>query len=120
MMVKRMALIRRKAGTTREEFRRYYETHHAVLARRLFPMFAYYKRNYIHADAPRLPAGATEAPYDVVTEMGFATAADYQAFLEIVSRPEVHAEVRADEARFLDPSSIFSFTVTETVLPEEH
>ena len=114
-VIKRMVMIRRKTGTTHEQFRAYYEANHATMAMRLFPMFGTYKRNFIQPNAARLPAGVADNPYDVVTEMTFASDADYAAFMEKSSRPEVRAEVRADEAKFMDTDSIFSFIVEESV-----
>jgi len=116
-MITRMVMIKRKAGMSLEEFRDYYETHHATLALRLFPMFASYKRCYIQANPPRLPEGAAESPYDVVSEIGFASEADHQAFLAKIARPEVVAEIRADEAKFSDLSRTFSFLASVAVSP---
>ena len=117
-VIKRMVMIRRKTGTTHEQFRAYYEANHATMAMRLFPMFGTYKRNFIQPNAARLPAGATDNPYDVVTEMTFSSEADYAAFLAKIQLPEVRAVLVPDEAAFIEPGSIFSFAVRESVLPK--
>ncbi len=117
-VIKRMMMCRRKAGTSLEQFMEYYETKHATLSASLFPMFASYKRNFIQPNPSRLPAGATDNPYDVVTEMVFANEADYAAFLAKIQLPEVRAVLVPDEAAFIEPGSIFSFAVRESVLPK--
>jgi len=110
-MIKHMVLIKAKDGMSRDAFRSYYENNHAPMARRLFPMFADYKRNYIEPRNARVPASAGEIPFDVITEMHFASEQDYAAFVEKRSRPEIRDEVLADEAKFMNQDRIFSFLV---------
>ena len=71
------------------------------LIKRLLPMFAHYQRHYI--DRPESRIGETQADpdFDVITEIHFATRADYEAFLQATSNPDVLAAIRADEANFL-------------------
>lgn len=61
-MIKRMTLIKRKPGISREEFIKHYEQVHAVLVLKYFPV-VHYRRNYIV-----VPEGAPEAEFDVITE----------------------------------------------------
>lgn len=61
--MKSVCLLTRKPGTTREAFRDYYETRHALLGSRYFP-FAKYVRNH-------LLASSTPVDFDVITEFFF-------------------------------------------------
>lgn len=95
-----IALIARKDGTTREEFREYYEQHHAPLAASLFGhLFASYTRKYV--DPPS--AGREASPYDVVTEIVFHDhAAMAEMFAMAAADPALPATIAADEDRFMD------------------
>ena len=111
-MIKRITLIKAKDGMSLADFRAYYEKNHAPMAKRLFPMVADYRRNFI-VDVPRHPAGVTYPGFDVVTENWFANEADMQAFNDKFKQPEVLAEVRADEAKFTQMDRTWSFIVDE-------
>ena len=100
-MIKHFFLISKKPEVSAEEFRAYYETHHVPLIKRLLPMFADYQRHYIDRSESRIDPAQTEPDFDVITEIHFATQADYDAFLDSVSDPAVLAQIRADEANFL-------------------
>jgi uncharacterized protein (TIGR02118 family) len=113
-MVKVVVLLHRLPGTTREAFRAYYEDHHAPLIQRLAPMIADYRRNYV-GDVLNKPAGGTEPGFDAVTQLTFATEADHQAFRDRIADPAVIAEIRADEANFLDHTRTWRFVVDEQV-----
>ncbi len=63
----------------------------------------------------RMPAGAS--PHDFgwacLTEMWFDDAAGYDAFLDRLRNPEVLRLMQADEARFVDPASVWKLIVDE-------
>ena len=46
-MIKIMLLVSRRPDVSREEFRRYYEEHHAPLAATRLPFLVRYVRNYV-------------------------------------------------------------------------
>jgi len=94
------------------DFKAYYEAHYAPLAKRLFPMVADYRRSLI-AEVVRHPDGVTYPGFDVVTENWFATEDDLKAFTEKIKRPEVRAELLADEAKFTQVDKTWSFIVDE-------
>ncbi|MEH6660024.1 MAG: EthD domain-containing protein [Parasphingorhabdus sp.] len=100
-MIKHFFLISKKPEVSAEQFRSYYETHHVPLIKRLLPMFVYYQRHYLDRSESRINAAQADPGFDVITEIHFATQADYDAFLATVSDPAVLAEIRADEANFL-------------------
>ncbi|MEQ8744134.1 EthD domain-containing protein [Parasphingorhabdus sp.] len=100
-MIKHFFLISKKPEVSAEEFRAYYEAHHVPLIKRLLPMFAFYQRHYIDRSESRIDAAQAEPDFDVITEIHFANQADYDAFLNTASDPDVLAQIRADEANFL-------------------
>lgn len=113
-MIKLIGLLKKKPGLSRQEFIDYYENHHAPLACRLLPMGKDYRRSY--PTKMRMNGKETNDAfeYDVVTEVWFEDAAAYQAFNAAMSRPEVLAEVIADEERFLDRAN------NRIMITEEH
>lgn len=100
-MIKQFFLISKKPELTASEFRHYYESHHVPLIKRLFPMFARYRRHYLDRENSALASDQPDPDFDVITEIWFARPADYDAFIERVSYPEVITEIRTDEANFL-------------------
>ncbi len=100
-MIKHFFLISKKPEISAEEFRAYYEAHHVPLIKRLLPMFAHYQRHYLDRSESRMDAAQPDPDFDVITEIHFATQADYDAFLQTLSDPSVLTEIRADEANFL-------------------
>ena len=64
-------------------------------------MFAYYQRHYLDRSESRIDAAQADPGFDVITEIHFATQADYEAFLAKTSHPAMLVEIRADEANFL-------------------
>jgi uncharacterized protein (TIGR02118 family) len=102
-MIKIVALIKRRADVTHEEFCDYYEHRHAPLFHRTIPPeVARAIRHYVQNHAVVLGSGSTEPPYDCVTEIGF----DDQAGMQLWSSwylGEGGKVLRDDEERFMDP-----------------
>ncbi|MEM8766300.1 MAG: EthD domain-containing protein [Pseudomonadota bacterium] len=99
-MLKLIAYVTARPGLSRDEFINYYENNHVPLVRKLLPMVGAYRRNYVTPGL--LPNGDAEVDYDAVTEIEFADKAAFDAFYETIGQPEVNAQIRADEAQFLD------------------
>ena len=101
-MIKIVALIKRRPDLTLEAFRDYYEHQHAPLFRRVIPReVADAITHYVQNHAVRLGTGATETPYDCVTEIGF----DNLAGMQVWSRwylGEDGSVLRDDEEHFMD------------------
>lgn len=89
---KTVSLISRKQGSTRAEFRNYYETRHAVLGMKNFP-FRKYLRNHVIAAPP-------DAGFDVFSEFWQDSVA--KAY-ETMAGP-IGDVMHEDEARFMDRS----------------
>lgn len=114
-MIKHFFLISKKPELSAEEFRAYYEAHHVPLIKRLLPMFAHYQRHYIDRSESRIGATQADPDFDVITEIHFATSADYDAFLQATANPDVLAAIRADEANFLISDATRSLRIDSAV-----
>ncbi|MGQ4600691.1 EthD domain-containing protein [Nocardia sp. R6R-6] len=113
--VRVVALIRRKPGTTREEFIEHYENHHArLIAGHKYKWLADYTRNYVipGTEIQKLDGDDGSLPdCDVITIASFNTVEDYEAFTRASSDPEFQRAVVADEESFMDRDSIRFFRV---------
>ncbi|WAS91296.1 EthD domain-containing protein [Nannocystis punicea] len=108
-----MAFLAKRPDLTTEAFIDHYENHHVPLICRLVGPPPVYRRSYLRRDHAVLPGAAIG--FDVVTEQKFADREALDAWLAAVSRPEVAAQVRADEERFLDHRHYFAYVVEEHV-----
>jgi hypothetical protein len=71
-MIKIVALIKRRDDLTLEAFRSYYEQRHATLFESILPPdVAAVIVHYVQNHALRLGDGASDRPYDCITEIGF-------------------------------------------------
>jgi uncharacterized protein (TIGR02118 family) len=108
-MVKVIALIKRKPGLSREDFRRHYEEVHAPLILKHSAGLKKYVRNHII-----VPAGTEEPEFDCITELWYDSMEDYKASIA-VWRTEAGQVIRDDEDSFLDRSKLAFFIVEENV-----
>jgi uncharacterized protein (TIGR02118 family) len=113
-MVKLIGLLKKKPGLTRQEFIDYYENHHAPLAVRITPMGHDYRRNYTKMARVNGQEVDMAGEYDVVSEVWFRDQRSYEAFSAAMKHPEIFAQIKADEERFLDRSA------TKILIVEEH
>jgi uncharacterized protein (TIGR02118 family) len=117
-MIKVLVFIKKLEGTDRAHLQHYYETHHAPLVNRLLPFYCLYRRNYL--DEAVRSTQPVDVGCDVVTELGFASQAEYDGWLEALSDPEVIRQIREDERNFIDQSATRMLLVTPVAddLPE--
>jgi EthD domain len=102
-MIKIVALIKRRADVSHEEFSDYYEHRHAPLFHRTIPPeVAGAITHYVQNHALQLGSGATEPAYDCVTEIGFADLAGLRVWSDWYLG-EGGKVLRDDEERFMDP-----------------
>ena len=108
-MIKVIVFIKKRADISTEQFRHHYESVHAPMVDVLLPYYATYRRNYVDGSV-RL--GGPDFGYDVVTELEFASAAEYEAWQAALQDPEVLAKIRADEAHFVASSETRMYAVS--------
>lgn len=107
--VKFIALLKRKADTSREAFIDHYESVHAPLIMRLSKGLEQYRRNFT-VPVP----GAPEPAFDSVTELWYRDMDAYKASLAVWASEDGKA-IRSDEASFLDRQKTVSFLADECV-----
>lgn len=114
-MYKLIALVKRKPGISKQEFKDYYENHHSKLGEKYLPPHCKkYLRRYLEWIPHPMKAGHLCAPdYDCLVELWFDTAADYKAFEASVSSPELVELIVHDEEQFLDRPQTFRYLVEE-------
>jgi hypothetical protein len=118
--MKILCFLKRKPGLTREQFIEYYESRHVKLAAKLLPYFTEYKRNYIDPgtvyETGHLENRATaEPPFDVVTEMSFASPQMYDMLVSALRKPSIGDVIAADEENLFDRASMTIYVVDERV-----
>ena len=112
-MHKVIALIARKPGLNRAEFISYYESNHAPLAKRTFPQFLQYRRNFVDMTEAIMAPGMQAPDFDSVTEIWYR---DKDAVTEMLSEHFSSATqhiIDEDERKFLDQSQTRFFNVDE-------
>lgn len=108
-----IALLKKRGDLSREAFIDYYENHHALLILSLFPTITSYTRNFADFEGAFLYPNAAPFDFDVVTEIGFADRAGYDAMITKSANAQVAALVSADEQNFLDQNHTRMFLVEE-------
>jgi uncharacterized protein (TIGR02118 family) len=114
-MHKLIAFVRRKPGTTKQQFKDYYENYHSKLGEKFLPpLCKKYLRRYI--EAVRHPMKTDQPPhpeFDCLVEFWFDSEADCRAFEASVSDPETMKYIVADEEKFVDRPNTFRFIVED-------
>ena len=121
-MHKLILLIKRKPGTTKEQFREHYENTHAPLAKKVMPKLAAYKRTFLQplfetengGESFDLSQSTAALDYDVCTEFFWKTEEDMQEAFEFMRSPAGQVLVE-DEMRFMDRDSMSFYLGTEAV-----
>jgi uncharacterized protein (TIGR02118 family) len=114
-MIKLIALLRKKAGMSREDFIAHYEMRHAPLAMQITAMGHDYRRNYTRSLRVEGKEVSTPPEYDVITEVWFQDQKAYEKFAASMQVPEIRAQIVADEEQFLDRSASRIFIVDEYI-----
>jgi uncharacterized protein (TIGR02118 family) len=113
--VKVVTLLKRRPGMSREDFVRYYEARHAVLATQRVPGMLDYRRMYISAEKPAFGTSPPTLDFDVITSLVFADMESYQRAFDTLKRPEIAQEIADDEAQLFDRTNITAYIVDEYV-----
>lgn len=108
-MVKAVSFFKRKPGMSVEAFQAYWRTTHAGLVVKLPGV-----RRYVQSHTRLSGYRKGEPVYDGIAELLFD---DTQAMRALVGLPE-YAAVQADEARFIDPSTMGLIITEEHVIKD--
>ena len=108
-MLKMIALLKKRAGMTRAEFRAYYESNHAplILAQQ-GPNMLEYRRNYLTGE---MINGAEDMPFDVISEFLYADRAAFDRAFARMMTPEAVQTREKDEEKLFDIPAIRVFMV---------
>lgn len=109
-MIKIIYFLKRKPGTTPEQFRQHYETSHVLLAKKYIGhLLVDYIRNYptfAVLNPSNIPEGTAPEPYDTghdcITEMHVADQAAVEEITRIFNDPAINPILVEDELKFLD------------------
>jgi hypothetical protein len=116
-LFKYVALVKRKPGTTKQQFRDYYESTHSKLGEKYFPPYCVkYQRRYLEPmPSPLKPNQAAGPDYDCIAEFWFPDEAQYRAFEASIANasPEERAHIVADEEAFVDRAATYRYVVWE-------
>jgi hypothetical protein len=120
MPIKKIVMVRRKAGLTPEQFRAGYENSHSRIAIELFGhLWLEYRRNYLttgYAFEPmRNQAGPNEIGFDAVSEFVLRDAEAYAEMGRISAAN--HERIKEDEAKWFD--QMHSFLVDCETIEED-
>jgi len=128
-MFKVIAMMKRKPGMSRREFRDYYETYHSPMGDIAMANAKRYVRRYLHPfsatnwgkdlQKAMLSIGGEDvlgqdnAEFDVITEIWFADRSEFEKAFLAMGEPEFLTKALEDEAKFLDTGKSRMFTVEE-------
>jgi hypothetical protein len=114
-----MDLVKRKAGTTHEAFKAYYESRHVKFGEeRLPPYCLKYSRRYMTpVESPLKSDYASRPEFDCMVEFWFADEAHLEAFEASVlaAGPEAVRAVVEDEEAFIDRDASHRWAFEEHV-----
>jgi hypothetical protein len=116
---KAFIFLKRRPGTSMQEFRDYYENRHVKLCMKYMAGVRRYYRRYVTPLPNGVTGNAAEMDFDVVTELWYDDKATFEKVLEFAGRGVLPDDVVADEERLFDRTkSRFSSVVEcETTLP---
>jgi EthD domain len=118
-MYKVLSFLSKIDDLTTAEFMEYYEKHHVPLILSLAPAPMLYKRRYIKRE-DKIIRDAGEIDFDVVTELGFADQAAFNAWMDRLFAPTNGNVVAEDEAKFLNRTKTRAYVTEEFVTSEWH
>lgn len=109
-----LVFLKRRAGTSLEEFRDYYENRHVPLCMKYMAGAHRYVRRYVQTQLDEATGAPIELDFDVVTELWYKDRATFDNVLAYAGRGIVPEEIIADEERVFDRSKIRYASVIES------
>ncbi|MFB3813337.1 MAG: EthD domain-containing protein [Terriglobales bacterium] len=115
-MFKTLWLLKRKEGMSKADFIDYYENKHSKLVKYAIGA-RHYVRRYVTPLYSAPECADEDLGFDVVMELWFDDRAAFEAAMVNLSRPEIAAEIKADEEKLFDRSRIRAVYVEEHETP---
>jgi uncharacterized protein (TIGR02118 family) len=111
-MIKVFVLIKRKSGMSMEDFIAYYESNHAVLAKKNVPNLKKYVRHYLHPFGNEVYSADDEPDVDVVTEVWFDDQKDFEQGMAYLT-DEAIAKIIGDDEDILFEKATIRYHIVE-------
>lgn len=112
-MIKVLAFLKKRPDMTTEQFKKQYETGHAVFSVPYIPHAKKYVRRYVEPVIKPLTGEVSEQAFDAVTEIWFETREDYENDFGKIGDPEIQALFLADEDKLFANHDHNIMVVTE-------
>src|SRR5579884_3676691 len=107
-MIKMIALLKRRPGMSRQEFRDYYERRHApLILEQQGPNMLEYRRNYL--TDKDMVVGVDDLGFDVISEFLYPDQAAFDRAFARLLAPECTKVREEDEAKLFDIKAIRVF-----------
>jgi EthD domain len=115
-LFKLILTIKKKRGTSLEQFMNYYDQKHVPLLKNIMPPLELHRRNYILTDHPFYSYVGDdrkniEPPFDVITEVFYATESEARATMKVIYNDAAGRELIEDEKEFIEPHGINFYVV---------
>ncbi|MFV8816767.1 EthD domain-containing protein [Haliea sp. E17] len=108
-----LLFMKRRSDISTEEFRDYYENHHAPLCMQYAQGITRYVRRYIDPQPHPETGPGNDFPFDVITELWFDDEATFRGTLAYLSTSIMPDEVIEDEKNLFDRGSFRIASVVE-------
>ena len=108
-----LLFMKRRPDISVEDFRDYYENHHAPLCQKYSSGMVRYLRRYLDPQPHPETGPGDDMPFDVITELWFDDEAVFRGTVKYLSSTIMADEIVEDEKRLFDRSSFRIATVIE-------
>ena len=112
-MLKQVFLLKRRDGMSMEEFKHYYENHHAKFGEKMLTNARRYVRRYVKPQKNPLTGEVIELDFDVVMEIWWDSKEDCVAAGEAAVESGINKLVWEDEEKLFNTQDNRVFTVEE-------
>jgi hypothetical protein len=110
-----LLFLKRRPGMTVEEFRDYYENHHAPFCKKYVSSAKRYVRRFLDPLPDKNTGQIEELPFDVITELWYDDEAVFRATVHHFSTSPMPEEVIEDEKKLFDREKMRIATAIECV-----
>ncbi len=114
-LFKILLFMKRRPGMSRDEFMRYYEDKHVLLALKYANGMTAYKRKFLNPQAHFETGKCAELEFDVITELCFDNEETFNQVLKYLANSPMPDEIVEDEKNLFDRTTFRVATCTEFV-----